>query len=193
MVTKDEAKKEIRRLVELYLKDKEKWQRIKETETRSKFIDQMLKALGWDFDSLDEVQMEESISNESTKKRADYTFRLNGVIRLIVEAKAIKEDLSRKDFVEQAVGYAYNKACSWAVLTDFQDVKIFFVDEEGTPFRDIVLSDISRFDENFENLWLISYEISQRFSKFSSKRDMSERTISLNGVPSSSTKKIFTS
>ena len=35
MVTKDEAKKEIRRLVELYLKDKEKWQRIKETETRS--------------------------------------------------------------------------------------------------------------------------------------------------------------
>ena len=57
MVTKDEAKREIRRLVDLYLKDKEKWQRIKETETRSKFIDPMLKALGWDFDSIDEVQI----------------------------------------------------------------------------------------------------------------------------------------
>src|SRR3989338_11476476 len=142
MVTKDEAKREIRRLVDLYLKDKEKWQRIKETETRSKFIDPMLKALGWDFDSIDEVQMEESVSNESTKKRADYTFRLNDIIRLIVEAKAIKEDLSKDEYKEQAIGYAYNKSCSWAVLTDFDGVKIFFVDEEGTAFRDIVLSDI---------------------------------------------------
>ena len=158
MVTKDEAKREIRRLVDLYLKDKEKWQRIKETETRSKFIDPMLKALGWDFDSIDEVQMEESVSNESTKKRADYTFRLNDIIRLIVEAKAIKEDLSKDEYKEQAIGYAYNKSCSWAVLTDFDGVKIFFVDEEGTAFRDIVLSDIERFDNNFDNLWLISKE-----------------------------------
>jgi type I restriction-modification system DNA methylase subunit len=154
--SKDVAKREIKRLVDLYIKDKDKWQRIKETETRSKFIDPMLKALGWDFDSTDEVQMEESVANESTKKRADYTFRLNGVIRLIVEAKAIKEDLSKKDYIDQAIGYAYNKSCSWAVLTDFQGVKIFFVDEEGTTFRDIILSDINRFDSNFENLWLMS-------------------------------------
>ncbi len=158
MVSKDEAKREVKRLIELYLKDKEKWQRIKETETRSKFIDPMLKALGWDFDSPEEVSMEVSISNESRKKRADYTFKLNGITRLIVEAKAIKENLSKMEYLEQTIGYAYNKSCSWAVLTDFEGVKIFFVDEERTTFRDIILSDITRFDTNFENLWLISRE-----------------------------------
>ena len=142
----------------MYLKDKSKWQARNEYETRSMFLDPMLKALGWNFSSPDEVRLGLKVGSENRNLFPDYVLLLNGIEKLIVEAKAIKEDLSKEEFKQQAVQYAYNLSCSWAVLTDFEGLKIFYVDEEGETFRDIDLSNIERFNDNFEHLWLISRE-----------------------------------
>ncbi|MEM2140417.1 type I restriction endonuclease, partial [Nitrososphaera sp.] len=156
--TKEESRGLVKGLVEKYLRDKEKWRTRNESETRAQFLDPMLKALGWDFDSPDEVRMELKVLDEESKKKIDYVLLINGVEKLIVEAKAIKEDISKIQYSRQAIEYAYNLSCSWSVLTNFEGLKIFYVGEEGAIFRDIQLANMERFDENFENLWLISHE-----------------------------------
>lgn len=156
--TKEDARKLVKGLVERYLKDKEKWRTRNESETRAQFLDPLLKALGWDFDVPEEVRMEVKVLDEESRMKLDYVFLINNVEKLIVEAKATREDISKIQYQRQAIEYAYNLSCSWSVLTNFEGLKIFYVAEEGVVFRDIQLTNIERFDENFENLWLISYE-----------------------------------
>ena len=164
-LTKKEAKEKIRALVTYYSANKESFDKQQESDVRNKLIDRLLGMLGWDIGGLDypdEVQREESIKNEeSQKKKADYVFRVYGIPKLVLEAKAIKNvDLNEEKWKEQAIGYSYNLACSWAVLSNFVRTTIFFVDRnDHTPIRDIKdLSDLSNFDKNFESLWLLSKE-----------------------------------
>jgi hypothetical protein len=66
-----------------------------------------------------------------SKKRVDYSFRINGIPKFFLEAKSLKEDLDgfrvvngkKVTYVEQAINYAWHKGCTWAVLTDFESVK----------------------------------------------------------------------
>src|SRR3989344_1248501 len=164
-LTKKEAKEKIRALVTYYSANKESFDKQQESDVRNKLIDRLLGMLGWDIGGLDypdEVQREESIKNEeSQKKKADYVFRVYGIPKLVLEAKAIKNvDLNEEKWKEQAIGYSYNLACSWAVLSNFVRTTIFFVDRnDHTYIRDIRdFSDLSNFDNNFESLWLLSKE-----------------------------------
>jgi len=181
MVDKSQAKQQIQELVDKYNKSKTKWQKISESETKSKFLEPLLEYLGWDVkgdEFPDEVIKEERIQ----RKRADYTLRINGVSKLIVEAKAIKEDLDRDDYAEQAINYAYNKAVSWAVLTDFEGLKIFYADEESTrPFRNIQLANIDSFNDDFEDIWLLSKEsfLSSELDKKAEREGRRKRRINI--------------
>src|SRR3989344_1750460 len=165
MANKGEIKEKIKALVEHYNFKKNEFDKASELDIRIKLIDRMLKLLGWDIDGIeypDEVYREEGIKNEeSKKKKADYVFRINGVPKLILEAKAIKGvNMGDDNWREQTIGYAYNLACSWAVLSNFVKTTIFFVDRnDNTYIRDIRdFSDLSNFDNNFESLWLLSKE-----------------------------------
>lgn len=157
MVIKEESKNKVLRLVNNFVENKTKFEKMKETDIRNKLIDPLFENLGWDIDGKeipDEVIREETIRTGKTKF-IDYTFKINGITKFVVEAKAVSEDLGNSQYVKQVIEYAYNKACLWAVLTDFEEVKIFLVDRDykETPIYDINLSDTSRFDENFEKLW----------------------------------------
>ena len=159
---KEKAKREILKLVKFYNQNTRQVQRYSETDTRVKFIDKIFEALGWDVNGRkipDEVLREDSVKGKESMKKVDYTFRINGVTKFVVEAKAIKEDLEKEVYKRQAIDYAYNKACSWAVLTDFEGVKIYFVDRESdTAFFDINLIDLDKFEQSFERLWFLSKE-----------------------------------
>lgn len=157
------AKTQIFQLVQNYVNNKDKLKKDSETDTRVKFIDRMFEALGWDVFGTkipDEVQREESIkTKESGKKKADYTFKLNGITKFIVEAKAFGEDLDNPVYTKQAVNYAFNKVCSWAVLTNFIKIYILYVNRKGhTSFYKIDLSDIKNFNSEFATLWFLSKE-----------------------------------
>jgi predicted type IV restriction endonuclease len=56
----------------------------------------MFRALDWDFENTNEVSPEEHASNG----RVDYAFKLNNVSQFYVEAKSLKADLNREDFIK---------------------------------------------------------------------------------------------
>lgn len=161
-LTKQEAKEEVKKLVDKYNRMVESGsiKRYKEEDTKAEFIEPLFEALGWDVrntENDDEVVREEKIS----KGRVDYSFRINGIPKFFLEAKALKEDLDNIKFVEQAVNYSWHKGCTWAVLTDFEAIKIFNAEwKSANPlqaqFRQTLPCQL--FLEKFETLWLLSRE-----------------------------------
>jgi predicted type IV restriction endonuclease len=59
-----------------------------EAETRKSFILPLFRALEWNTEDVHEVAAEEKIS----RGFVDYTFRVNGVRRFVLETKRIGED-----------------------------------------------------------------------------------------------------
>ncbi|MFH1836166.1 MAG: N-6 DNA methylase, partial [Methanobacteriota archaeon] len=182
MVDKETSKAKIRGLVEKYNLHTVKWHKISESDTKSKFLEPLLEHLGWDVKGdkfPDEVIKEERIQ----QRRADYTLRINGISKLIVEAKAIKEDLDKEAYAKQAIKYAYNKKVSWAALTDFEGLKIFYAEENSIkPFRNLQLWNIDVFDENFEDIWLLSKDafISGELDKKAEREGRKKRNIPID-------------
>ena len=156
-MTKAQAKKELEQLIEKFeaLSDHER-KDYNEANTRKDFILPMFRILGWDVYSKDEVNEEEKASGG----RVDYSFSINGLKKFYVEAKAIKIDLDEKQWAEQAIDYAWHKSVPWAILSDFEGLKIFsagwdVTDPEMCLFRDLHYQD---YLEKFDDLWLLSKE-----------------------------------
>jgi len=92
-----------------------------EEMTKKDFIEPLFEALGWNTRDSREVTAEEKVS----KKRVDYGFRINGIPKFYLEAKSFREDLDDRKFIDQAINYAWHKGCTWAILTNFESIKIF--------------------------------------------------------------------
>ncbi|MBI4267034.1 MAG: N-6 DNA methylase [Chloroflexi bacterium] len=121
-----------------------------EAKTKQGFIEPLFRALGWNFDDTDEVTPEEKASNG----RVDYAFKLHGVSQFYLEAKALKADLTNENYVKQAVTYAYNKGVTWAILTDFHELRLFNA-QTGKGWLSLNCAD---YVSGFEKLWLLSRE-----------------------------------
>ncbi len=121
-----------------------------EAKTKQGFIEPLFRALGWDFDDTNEVAPEEKASNG----RVDYAFKLKGVSQFYLEAKQLKADLTTPEYIKQAVTYAYNKGVTWAVLTDFRELRLFNA-QTNKPFLTLTYKD---YIANFDKLWLLSRE-----------------------------------
>ena len=158
MTNKEKAKEEIKLLVDKYnrLVEAGKIKSYNEEMTKKDFILPLFRALGWSVEDGEEVTAEEKIS----KGRVDYAFRIQSIPKLFLEAKAIKEDLERTEFAEQAINYAWHKGATWAVLTDFEGIKVFNAEwKSGNPLQNLFFSlNCSQFLERFEQLWLLSRE-----------------------------------
>jgi len=125
--------------------------RFNEEATKQGFILPLFRALGWNTeDSANEVMPEYNAS----KGRVDYAFKLNGVAQFYVEAKPFKADLTNPDYVKQTVTYAYNKGITWAVLTDFEGLRLFNA-QKSTPYINLSCHD---YVERLDKLWLLSRE-----------------------------------
>jgi len=155
---KERAKEELRILLERYsqIVKKEREIKSKEEEMTKKDLIRPLfeRVLGWNFE--EDVTAEEKIS----KGWVDYGFRINGVPKFFLEAKALREDLDNQKFFEQAVNYAYYKRCPWAVLTNFQTIKILNAEWETPNYYQSRFMTIScnEFLDKFDDLWLLSKE-----------------------------------
>ncbi|MDD4353410.1 MAG: N-6 DNA methylase [Candidatus Nanoarchaeia archaeon] len=164
MISKKEAKSRIMELVEHFKKDLEsdRANKYSEEETKVRYIQPLFEALGWDFSAkADDISLEERISG----KRVDYGFRINGIPKFYVEAKKVKEDLNKIEFAEQAINYAWHKGCTWAVLVDFEGLKIF--NSEWKYKGDPSVNKFKEFQyweyvDRFEELWLLSKESMSR-------------------------------
>ena len=158
MITKEQAREEVKKLVEKYNKliESGKAKSYNEEMTKKDFILPLFRALGWSVEDGDEVTAEEKIS----KGRVDYAFRIEGIPKLFLEAKSLREDLDRKEFAEQAINYAWHKGATWAILTDFEGIKVFNAEWKSVNYLQNQFFSINcrQFLDNFEQLWLLSRE-----------------------------------
>ena len=72
MISKEDAKKEIRKLVEYYNSKKLEFDKESELDIRHKLIDKLFNRLWWDLEgneNPDEVQREEGVKDEQSKKK----------------------------------------------------------------------------------------------------------------------------
>lgn len=180
-MNKEQAKEKIQKLVERYekLSDADvKTQ--KEEKTKQLFIRPLLEALGWDFENGEEVSPEETI----TGKRADYEFRVNGITKFYLEAKPLRADLDKEEYAKQAIRYSWNKGVIWAVLTDFENIKIFNARAESKLLQDKLVFEISckEYLSDFDRLWLLSKEsfTSDELDKYAEKYGKKVKKLTVN-------------
>jgi type I restriction-modification system DNA methylase subunit len=160
-MNKQEAKQQIQKLVEKYQRVAEagKIKSYNEAQTRNEFIEPLFGFLGWDMRNLitdNEVTTEENISGG----RVDLAFRFNNIPTMFLEAKAMKVDLDEWKWAEQAINYSWNKSVTWAVLTDFESIKIFNAEIPPKSISQNLFIELScrDFINRFDQLWLLSKE-----------------------------------
>jgi len=155
-MNKEESKQEIKKLVEKYerLSESGKIRSYNEEMTKKDFILPLFRTLGWDVENGEEVTAEEKIS----RGRVDYAFRIDGIPKLFLEAKALKVDLDKIEFADQAINYAWHKGSTWAILTDFEGIKVFNAEwRTANPLQNMFFSlSCSQFLDRFDQLWLLS-------------------------------------
>jgi len=157
---KERAKERISQLVAKYerLKAEGRLKSYNEEMTKKDFILPLFEALGWDVynTNVDEVSAEEKVS----KGRVDYGFRIAGIPKFFLEAKALKADLEDLKWAEQAINYSWHKGVVWAVLTDFETVRVFNAEvKTANPAQSQFFAlYTNQFLDRFEQLWLLSHE-----------------------------------
>jgi len=125
-----------------------------EPATRQEFILPLFRALGWNVEDTREVSPEERVS----RGYVDFSFRLRGIPCFFLETKKIPEDLEDPRWARQAINYAWLKGVTWAVLTDFEGLKVFNAEwQETIPVR-AIFKDLywDEYLDRFDDLWLLS-------------------------------------
>ena len=158
-ITKEDAIQEVKKLVGQYRNLDEKGiKKYSEADTRRVFILPLFRALGWDVYSREEVTEEEKVS----RGRVDYAFRIKGIPtpKFFLEAKPLRADLDNPDYAKQVINYAYHKGVTWAVLTDFEGIKVFNAEWKGIDIAHAPRLELSwqQYLEGFDRLWLLSRE-----------------------------------
>ncbi|MEW6556463.1 MAG: N-6 DNA methylase [Elusimicrobiota bacterium] len=152
---KETAKSEVKKLIQKYetVKTDGKINDYKEEMTKKDFILPLFRTLGWDIENSNEVSAEDKISNG----RVDYSFILSGIVKFFVEAKPLKADLNNPEYSKQAINYSWHKGVQWAILTDFEGLKLYNAEWREDADKAKVL-DLTYMDyiTDFDSLWLLS-------------------------------------
>jgi len=153
----EQARQEVARLVENYQRlDARTIRAYNEANTCKDFILPLFRALGWDVYDSAEVSAERKVS----RGRVDYAFRLGGIPKFFLEAKRFKVDLNDPRWARQVINYAWIKGVTWAVLTDFEGLKVFNAEwKERNPLLNIFIDlTYDQYLDEFDRLWLLSRE-----------------------------------
>jgi predicted transport protein len=97
-----------------------------EANTKALLIEPMLLALGWDTSDLDQVEREYRVFDNTS---LDYALKVNGELKLFVEAKALGKQLEDNSFISQTVNYANNEGVIWCVLTNGVAYRVYKTNE----------------------------------------------------------------
>lgn len=134
-MTFEDFKRELTQLVQRFAESHAELTRpdYSEAKVRDDFLNPLFEALGWDLrnkarliQTKREVEIESPTRIGSGKKRADYLFRVEGRDRFVCEAKKPSSPLD-KGPIFQAKRYAWNKDVPLAVLSDFEEIKLYIV------------------------------------------------------------------
>ena len=162
---KNEARRRIHNLVEDYMRvlANGKKEAFNEERVKIAFIVPTLEALGWN-SRTDEVLPEQA----TLTGRADFGLRVGGRTKIFVEMKSFKKSLDGYDtvkgrhrsYAEQAIQYAWGMKADWAVLTNFEEIRLYDSHvkkpEDGLVWKKPIR--FTEYESRFDELWLISKE-----------------------------------
>lgn len=156
---KAQARRSIEVLIKKYeaVKNSGQIKKYSEEDTKKGFIQPLFEALGWNFLDRNEVSSEEYVKSAGF---IDYGFYLHGRAKFFLEAKALGEDLHRISYADQSIKYSWNKGVTWAILTDFESIKIFNAEAVSDYLGDKLVFEIPYHEylSRFEQLLQLSKE-----------------------------------
>ncbi len=154
MISKEDAKKEVNKLIGKYKSKIQSGSKYNEEMTKKDFILPLFRALGWDVEDSNEVTAEESL----LKGAVDYAFLIDKNYKFFVEAKPLGSDL--KKFAQQAIEYGVNSGNTWVVLTSFESLVVFNCEwKEKEWWKNSLFSlEVKDYLDSFDKLWLLSKE-----------------------------------
>ncbi len=133
-----------------------------EAQLRDDFLNPFFRSLGWNLENSAgliqtkrEVEIESRTEIGGRQKRADYLFRTEGHDQFVCEAKKPADEL-HSGSAFQAKRYAWNKNLPLAILTNFEEFKIYIVG--GRPYLDEPLAGLWK-TWHFRELPLVAQEI----------------------------------
>lgn len=145
------APKEITKLVEKFERNQAEYESstYNEMHTRMEFINPFFKALGWDMyneqgfsEAHKEVLYGSSLDLESITLTPDYTFRIEGKIKFLVEAKKPAVNLCRRaEPARQLRSYAWSAKLPVSIITNFKEFSIY---DCSYPLKETDDADIAR-------------------------------------------------
>lgn len=155
MLTQADARQQVAQLVARYKAlSPQKRASFSEAATRQEFILPLFRALGWNDGDTDEVKPEEKVS----RGFVDFAFRTRGITRFFLETKKLPENLDDLRWARQAINYAWTKGVTWAVLCDFEGLKVFNAEvKERHPQDALFLSfTADTYLTDWDRLWWLS-------------------------------------
>ncbi len=169
MPDKENLREKLRTLITKFEKDNTHYlsKGYIEAQVRIDFINPFFKALGWDIENKAQKPPHErdvivELSPETTG-RPDYNFRINGITKFFVEAKAPSAALDDVNHVLQAKTYAWStKEVYFVILTDFEEFRLYDASLKPNPKypNEGLIFDFKYADylDNLEKLWELSKE-----------------------------------
>ena len=126
-----------------------------EANTETKLVEPLFELLGW---TKKDFVKQEKARRETRLGHADYAFYIGDKIVFFLEVKKIGVPLER-EADKQVISYALSKRVSFAVSTNFEELKIFCVEQEDAlrnKFR--VFNSPDDYLSNFDDLLFLSKE-----------------------------------
>jgi len=155
MITKEQTKVEIQKLIEDLNINHKKYEKEGEPNTETKLVEPLFKLLGW---TNKDFVKQENVHRGDKRGRADYAFKINDKIVFFLEVKKVGVQLE-KEADKQVISYALSKRIPFAVSTNFEELKIFCVERESARkniFR--VFKSPEEYINKLDDLWLLSKE-----------------------------------
>ena len=157
-LTKQEAKENLQQLIEKYNQELTAGHidDYNEEATKTSFIQPFLKdVLGWDVANRNEVSPEERV----TKGKVDYGLKIDGRIKVFIEAKPFREPLDKH--IDQIIRYGYsNNKVPFILLTNFKQFKLFDVTlkpDKRNPNKGLKTDlSLTQYQDQFDKLWILS-------------------------------------
>ena len=131
--------------------------RLSEADTRAYLVDPLLRILG--YEGVGDLRREVSV--QATKEAVDYLLMVDGQPRVIVEAKALRNNLTDQH-AAQCVQYATILGVRWCLITNGLRWAVFDAQGKG-PLADKRVAEVS-FDDDFRNTddaWAVLSSFSQ--------------------------------
>ena len=155
LYTKEQAKEEIKKLIDDFKANYQKYKKELEANTETKLVEPLFEILGWT--NKDFVKQEKAHRGTKTG-HADYAFYIGDRIVFFLEVKKVGVYLE-KEADKQVISYALSKRIPFAVSTNFEQLRIFCVEQEkaiNNKFR--VFDEPEDYINRFHDLWLLSKE-----------------------------------